>query len=36
MFFSYESAVREAKRMHKAGYRVKLVKRWYGWIIKDI
>ena len=36
MFFSYESAMQEAKRMYKAGYKVKLVKKWYGWILKDI
>jgi len=32
--FSYESAVREMKRVRAAGGKAKLTKRWYGWIIK--
>jgi len=37
MLFSYESAMRELKRLNDSGgegmYR--MVKRWYGWVIVD-
>jgi hypothetical protein len=32
MFFSWESAIKEAKRMGR-GYTIK--KRWYGWLVVD-
>lgn len=35
MFFSYESAVREAKRICDAGGRARPERRWYGWIVVD-
>ena len=35
MFFSWESAIREAKRINKSGGNVTLKKKWYGWIVID-
>ena len=36
MFLTWSSAMRETKRMRAAGCKSVMVKRWYGWIIKDV
>ncbi len=36
MLFSYESAVRECRRINESGGRSRPKKVWYGWIIVDI
>ncbi len=35
MFFSYDSAIREAKRLKGLGLSVHLDKKWYGWIVVE-
>lgn len=35
MPFSYQSGMRELKRLSDAGCKAKLAKRWYGWVIVD-
>lgn len=35
MFFSWESAMREIKRLRTAGIKANMVKKWYGWIVVE-
>lgn len=35
MLFSYDSAIRELKRINNNGSNARLKKIWYGWIIID-
>lgn len=36
MFFSWESAMREVKRVIASGGKARMVKTWYGWRVQHI
>jgi hypothetical protein len=35
MFFSWESAMREVKRIRESGGKAGMQKRWYGWVVVE-